>query len=765
MRTVSSTILNLWRAGGPFIGDSGAPHGRVTVEPAWQLHTTSSVATTDPSKLPFRWFQRLDNSQTEVEVPNIKSINIDRNLDVDAATCEIQIYNQWMDGNMIHGDNTYELGSPGYFTWNYGGPDAQARWGHPQNMWNNILIPNALLRTYQGYGGKTKTVAQAVSDGNILLTGLWLVDEVTVGTDGMLSLKCRDMMKLLIEQQLYPPLMPKGKFPLAYQRWVETTITVPGVPVYDYTDPIEMAPEGWPKYITDLAISADGKGYWLVGTDGGVFSFNVPFYGSRGTELENAKMSTMCADPLNRGYWLFGEDGGVFTFGEVSYYGDPVGHTVSPIWESAVSPDGRGYAMIDKQGHVYAYGSFPYLGGNPVGYSGNVVDIAVTSSGQGYWLVDEAGDIYTYGDAPYHGGIQDSGLAFLKDGRVVGMASTPTDGGYWMVTETGQRWHFGDAENLSHNGADWEDVRANLGDPIFDMTATASGHGYLLVGGNGEVYSFGDAPFWGSLPEDFQYTVKSDGNYKDYSDIVKDLLRWSGFLAYGNGGDDVYGNIETTGAFAEDKLDTALFDKKPVIDGINSLKEIVGYHCWVDEEGAVHFESPNWYTYGNLDENGNRLNTIPEIDERYNLSDYQVLFHDQSTRSELIISSSDPTAGLDGTVTTRRSLTSQPITGLLLRGMVRPAMWVNEFFTNAQEQARMLERLEDHIIMSYRQGSVSFIANPQIQINDQIRIYERQTGETYLHYVRGLRSQMDLDTGEWMMTAQTNWLGDQLSSR
>ncbi len=759
MRTVPSTLLNLWRQGGPFIGDAGAPHGRVTVEPTWRLRENFSVATSDPGKLPFRWFQRLDNSQTEVEVPNIKSIGIDRNLDVDAATCNIEIYNQWMDGNMVSGDNPYELGSPGYFSWNYGGPDAQARWGHPQNVWNNILIPNALLRTYQGYGGKSKTITQAVNDGNILLTGVWLIDEVTVGTDGLLKLKCRDMMKLLIEQQLFPPLMPRGKYPLAYYRWVETTYDVPGVKVYDYTNPVEYSNDGFPKYVPDFSLSADAKGYWIVGTDGGVFSFNVPFYGSRGTAIDNAKMSSIVADPLNRGYWLFAEDGGVFTFGEVLHYGDPVGITVAPIIAAAAPPDGRGYWMTDNQGHVYAYGSAQYYGGFPAGAS-QIVDIASTRSGHGYWLLDEDGHIYSYGDAIYHGGANGPFL----NGRCTGMAVYPgdePDGGYWITTETGQVWPLGNNTQLfANNGPNWEEVMPLLNDPIFGIEATPTGNGYGLIGGDGGVYSFGDFPFWGSLADDFSYTVKSEGNYTDYSQIVKDLLRWSGFLAYGDGQDGVYGNIETTGAWAEDPLDPGLFDKKPVIDGINALKEIVGYHCWADEEGAVHFEPPNWYTYGNLMESGVRVDVIPEIDERYSLSEYQVLFHDASTRSELIVSSSDPTASLEGTVTSRRSLSNSEVTSSLLRGMVRPAMWVNEFFTNKEEQVRMLERLEDHIIMSYRQGTVSFVANPQIQINDQIRIYERQTGETYLHYVRGLRSEMDLDGGTWMMTVQSNWLGD-----
>jgi hypothetical protein len=753
MRTISSSITNLWNQGGPFIGDNGAPHGRVTVEPGWFLHEESSVSTDVPSKLPFRWWQRLDNSQTEVEIPNISTIEIDRTLDADAASCEIEIYNQWMDSNSVAGNS--ELGSPGYFTWNYGQGDAAVRWGSSDSPWNDILIPNALIRIYQGFGGRSKTITQALSDGNILLTGVFLVDEVRVGTDGKLNLKCRDMMKLLIEQQLFPPLIPMtAPYPLHYYRWKYTDHVNPGVPVYDYTDPIENAPEGWPKYIVDISISLDGQGYWLVGTDGGVFSFNAPFYGSRGTELENAKTSAMCADPLGRGYWLFGEDGGVFTFGEVLYYGDPVGSTVSPIIAAAAHPDGRGYWMVDKQGNVYAFGSAAYHGGNPGGAS-DMVDIGATLSGNGYWLLDEDGHIYTFGDALYHGGADGP---FLY-GRAVGLAVYPgeePDGGYWIVTETGQIWTAGHAPEVQHNGPDWEsDVMPYLNDPIFSISPMPTGNGFLLVGGDGGVYSFGDAPFWGSLVTDFTYTTRSDGNYTDYTDIVKDLLRWSGWLAYGDGSDDVYGNLESTGAYSENDLPPDLFDKKPVIDGINSLKEIVGYHLWVDEEGAIHFESPNWYQVGNFDESGNYTSQIIAIDEQYQLTDYAVQYTDTSVRSEIIISSNDPNSGFTDVVTTRRRYENE-----LLRGMIRPAMWVNSFLSKPSEQARMLDQIEAHVEFSFRRGTVQMVANPAIQINDQVRIYERQTGETFVHYVRGVKSSMDLNAGTWLMTLTTNWLGE-----
>ena len=75
-------------------------------------------------------------------------------------------------------------------------------------------MPNALIRTYQGFGGQDKPIRDAEADGNIVLNGVWLVDDVTIGADGTINLKLRDMAKLLIDQQLLPPLVPQELYPL-----------------------------------------------------------------------------------------------------------------------------------------------------------------------------------------------------------------------------------------------------------------------------------------------------------------------------------------------------------------------------------------------------------------------------------------------------------------------------------------------------------------------------------------------------------------------
>ncbi|HVA74527.1 MAG TPA: hypothetical protein VNF71_08175, partial [Acidimicrobiales bacterium] len=51
-------------------------------------------------------------------------------------------------------------------------------------------------------------------------------------------------------------------------------------------------------------------GYWLVASDGGVFTFGgAVYYGSQGSEHLNAPVVGMAATPDGGGYWLVASDG------------------------------------------------------------------------------------------------------------------------------------------------------------------------------------------------------------------------------------------------------------------------------------------------------------------------------------------------------------------------------------------------------------------------------------------------------------------------
>jgi len=201
---------------------------------------------------PWRWLQ--GQSEPDFEIPGVKSIEIDRSLGDDCATCRIVVYNDLAlaDGSPEGVDN---LGRPGYLSYSRGETLASPRhsvydtykvpaggifqdtsdentyrttWLYPKGFWFDKLIPNRLLRTYQGYGsdnhdldGNDRAPDDPLyivpwDDKHLVITGTWLVDTVTFGTDGLVTITCRDVGKLLLEQVVYPPMIPLARFPLKY---------------------------------------------------------------------------------------------------------------------------------------------------------------------------------------------------------------------------------------------------------------------------------------------------------------------------------------------------------------------------------------------------------------------------------------------------------------------------------------------------------------------------------------------------------------------
>ena len=68
---------------------------------------------------------------------------------------------------------------------------------------------------------------------------------------------------------------------------------------------------------------------------------------------------------------------------------------------------------------------------------------------------------------------------------IAAIAATPDGLGYWLVGRDGQVYTFGDATFYG--------PQRPLAGPITAMSPTADGHGYWLVAGNGAVNGFGDA--------------------------------------------------------------------------------------------------------------------------------------------------------------------------------------------------------------------------------------------------------------------------------
>jgi hypothetical protein len=110
--------------------------------------------------------------------------------------------------------------------------------------------------------------------------------------------------------------------------------------------------------IVGMAATPDGKGYWLVASDGGIFTFgDAGFYGSMGGKPLNKPIVGMASTPDGLGYWEVASDGGIFTFGDAGFHGSMGGQTIpAPVVAMAstdvtalVYPGATGYDISNSQ--------------------------------------------------------------------------------------------------------------------------------------------------------------------------------------------------------------------------------------------------------------------------------------------------------------------------------------------------------------------------------------------------------------------------------
>jgi hypothetical protein len=245
-------------------------------------------------------------------------------------------------------------------------------------------------------------------------------------------------------------------------------------------------------------------GYWLVGSDGGIFTFgSAQFYGSTGAlRLQRPVVGiTLAAD--RGGYWLVASDGGAFAFGDAGFFNSIPGLGIAPAGSSGSgrklnapivgmvpSSDGGGYFMVGADGGVFAFGDAKFEGSCPSigGCSGAAVTVMPDASGNGYWLVTVTGHVYTFGDAVSYGSPGPQSVP------VTSAVRTPDGRGYWILFANGAVDTFGDATNL---GAP---VNQTGGlNPATAIFATSNGGGYWVSSANGTVFSFGDAPADGGM--------------------------------------------------------------------------------------------------------------------------------------------------------------------------------------------------------------------------------------------------------------------------
>jgi len=206
------------------------------------------------------------------------------------------------------------------------------------------------------------------------------------------------------------------------------------------------------------------------------------------------RFSGIAPTPTGKGYWRSQVGGGVYSYGDAGFYGSLPGlgiHPYGAIVGIAPTPTGGGYWLVGATGGVFAFGDAGYYGnGGPM-----TIALSPTPTGKGYTVIRGGSE----GLFPIERG--DAATAHLPSGRIVRLATLLTDGttnpsdtGYWLVGVDGGVFSFGTAPFYgSLPGIGVVPVGAIVG-----VAPTPTGGGYWLVGSTGGVFAFGDAGFYGS---------------------------------------------------------------------------------------------------------------------------------------------------------------------------------------------------------------------------------------------------------------------------
>ncbi len=233
------------------------------------------------------------------------------------------------------------------------------------------------------------------------------------------------------------------------------------------------------KPVVGMTATQDQGGYWLVASDGGIFSYgDATFWGSTGSLKLNKPVVGMAstpyspgvgaapASPAGLGYWLVASDGGIFSYGDATFFGSTGGMTLNkPIVGMASTPDGKGYWLVASDGGIFSYGDATFFGSTgSLTLNKPIVGMASTPTGKGYWLVASDGGVFSYGDAAFFGST--GGMTLNQP--IVGMTSTPDGKGYWLHAADGGVFSYGDATFFGSSGS------IKLNKPVVGATAVGT---------------------------------------------------------------------------------------------------------------------------------------------------------------------------------------------------------------------------------------------------------------------------------------------------
>lgn len=146
------------------------------------------------------------------ELPNVKSITINRSVDMEVGTCSIELFNTEnipLSSDGARGDD-FGTERMGWYSPTRG---ESSNLGLGYNSWGAWIVPDRLVYTFEGYGiDRTKG---PLLDPYMYPSGKWLIDDVIVKPDGIIIVECRDVARELVESVVFPPAIQR--YPLYYE--------------------------------------------------------------------------------------------------------------------------------------------------------------------------------------------------------------------------------------------------------------------------------------------------------------------------------------------------------------------------------------------------------------------------------------------------------------------------------------------------------------------------------------------------------------------
>jgi hypothetical protein len=660
----------IW-TGGEFTGDK-QPMARVTIQ---KMHI--QLQKVDKERL----FSTAVFGQGEIprELPNIKSVEWERSVGADVATCTIVLYNT---APLPLGDTPPTGGDfdlPGYYTFNYGATSwSNSRWGHEGNAWQDWLMPDRLIRTYEGYGFDPTSIPE--NDAHLVQTGVWLIDDVEFTHDGLITVTCRDIGRLLLDQIMFPPVIPLANYPLEFQAYHQ----VDNPDIVTTTGSVSR-----PSYAYDSGAPYNGA--------------NASLYGHRASDAFDGNAGT---------YWLsvgnaLPSAGYSFEFVEGAVNG-----TVSAVTVHVWGGPYKAYLSLRVGGKWTGRSEIPYDENNPVSApNGSDINyVASMSIGheatRTFKLANPVANVervrvtftnlFNSGIGPYRY------RAGVREITVSSQKSVTKDGG------THTEGDYGDYSEI---------VRYLLASGGFHWPRTSMG-----------------------------FLTKSDGSTVSLQPSSNDPYLKSG---------RVWGDIETAGTAGPAALGVDIWDKKPLMDGIAYVRDILSYIFFIDETGGAVFRIPNIWSVGNyvgdFSYNAGRTSNMVTIDERQTLLGLRAKISSRNIRENVFVAN---TNGRIGAVAAGfNPINPDP-------GMRRVAGWTDQHFATTNEAQVMADLITVRQMFEFRSDSLTIVGNPAIQIDDQVKIFERTTNEGYIHYVKSIKSTNDLEAGKWTYDLDTHWLGE-----